>query len=73
MAALVAAPGVVIDRAELIAFCRPKLSYFAIPRYLEVMESLPTTENGKLQKFVLRERGVTAATWDREAHGIPVR
>lgn len=73
MAALVAAPGAVIDEAELIAFCRPKLSYFAIPRYLEVMESLPTTENGKLQKFVLRERGVTAKTWDREAHGIAVR
>jgi crotonobetaine/carnitine-CoA ligase len=25
------------------------------------------TENGKVQKFRLRERGVTAATWDREA------
>lgn len=73
MAAIVAAPGFVIDEADLIAFCRPKLSYFAIPRYLEVMESLPTTENGKLQKFVLRERGVTATTWDREAHGIPIR
>jgi hypothetical protein len=24
------------------------------------------TENGKVQKFLLRERGVTAATWDSE-------
>jgi crotonobetaine/carnitine-CoA ligase len=40
---------------------------FAIPRYIEMMAALPTTENGKLQKFRLRERGVTAATWDRGA------
>lgn len=73
MAAIVVADEVSIDFAELIGFCRPKLPYFAIPRYLEAMESLPTTENGKLQKFVLRERGVTPATWDREAYGIPVR
>jgi crotonobetaine/carnitine-CoA ligase len=27
------------------------------------------TENGKVQKFKLRERGVTDRTWDREAAG----
>ncbi len=33
----------------------------------ELVADLPRTENGKVQKFRLRERGVTAATWDREA------
>jgi crotonobetaine/carnitine-CoA ligase len=28
---------------------------------------LPTTENGKVQKYKLRDRGVTSGTWDREA------
>ena len=39
-------------------------AYFAVPRYLEFMAELPMTENGKVQKYRLRERGVTAATWD---------
>ena len=73
MAAIVPAAGAAIDPVELIAFCRPRLPYFAIPRFIELVTELPTTENGKVQKFALRDRGVTAATWDREAHGVPVR
>jgi crotonobetaine/carnitine-CoA ligase len=73
MAAIVPGSGAAIDLAELVAFCRPRLPYFAIPRFVELMDELPVTENGKVRKFALRERGVTAATWDREASGIPVR
>jgi len=29
------------------------------------MSELPRTENGKVKKYVLRERGLTAQTWDR--------
>jgi crotonobetaine/carnitine-CoA ligase len=29
------------------------------------VSDLPRTENGKVQKYRLRERGVTASTWDR--------
>ena len=31
------------------------------------MDELPRTENGKVQKYRLRERGITAATWERTA------
>ncbi len=34
--------------------------------------SLPVTENGKVTKYKLRERGVTAATWDRERAGYKI-
>ena len=65
MAAVVAREGAALDPAELAGFCRTRLPYFAIPRYVEVVADLPRTENGKVQKFRLRERGVTAgATWD---------
>ena len=67
MAAVVAGEGGAIDPAELVAFCRTRLPYFAIPRYVEVVADLPRTENGKVQKFRLRERGVTSASWDRQA------
>ena len=37
-----------------------------MPRFIEFVDELPATENGKVQKFKLRDRGVTARTWDRE-------
>jgi crotonobetaine/carnitine-CoA ligase len=64
MAALVLHPGRALAPADLIAYCAPRLPYFAVPRYLEFMAELPVTENGKVQKYKLRERGVTAHTWD---------
>jgi carnitine-CoA ligase len=66
MAALVARPGASIDAAALARYCEPQLPKFAIPRYVEVLQELPSTENGKVQKYKLRERGVTASTWDRQ-------
>jgi crotonobetaine/carnitine-CoA ligase len=57
----------------LIAFCEPRLPYFAVPRYVEFVRELPTTESGKVQKYKLRERGVTDRTWDREAHDSRTR
>ena len=65
MAAVILHPGRTLDHSELIAFCEPRLPYFAVPRYLEFMTELPATESGKVQKFKLRERGITAQTWDR--------
>jgi crotonobetaine/carnitine-CoA ligase len=67
MAAVVAREAGAIDPAELVDFCRARLPYFAIPRYVELVADLPRTENGKVQKFKLRERGVTPAAWDRLA------
>src|ERR1700730_7469474 len=64
MVAVVLHPGRVLTPADLIAYCTPRLPYFAVPRYLEFMDDLPMTENGKVQKYKLRERGVTAQTWD---------
>lgn len=67
MVAIVLEPGEALTPEELIDHCRPLLPYFAVPRYLEFVAELPLTENGKVRKQVLRERGLTAATWDREA------
>ena len=65
--------GVSLDPAELIRFCEPRLAYFAIPRYVEFVEALPLTANGKVEKYRLRERGVVASMWDREAAGVELR
>jgi carnitine-CoA ligase len=74
MASVILHPGQRLTEAELLAFCEPRLPYFAVPRYLEFVRELPTTESGKVQKYKLRERGVTEKTWDREAsHATPTR
>jgi crotonobetaine/carnitine-CoA ligase len=72
MAVVMPRDGAVINFEELIRYCEPRLAYFAVPRYLESVDEFPLTPNGKIQKYVLRERGVTAATWDREAAGVTV-
>ena len=72
MAALVLRPGAQVSYAELLDFCQPRMPYFAVPRYLQFVDALPVTENGKVTKYKLRERGVTAETWDREAAGYKI-
>jgi crotonobetaine/carnitine-CoA ligase len=70
MAVIVPKPGHSITTESLIAFLGARLPYFMVPRYLELVNELPKTPTGKVQKFALRERGVTASTWDRIAAGI---
>jgi crotonobetaine/carnitine-CoA ligase len=64
MAAIVRRPGSRLTESELAEFCRPRLAHFAVPRFIEFVDTLPMTENGKVQKYKLRERGITAGTWD---------
>ena len=51
---------------ELHAHCVERMPRYAVPRYIELMEDLPRNAVGRVLKYVLRERGVTAQTWDRE-------
>jgi crotonobetaine/carnitine-CoA ligase len=62
-----------IDPGELIEFLRSRMTHFMIPRYVRIMPELPKTSTQKVQKNVLREAGVTADTWDREAAGVLVK
>ncbi|GAB3000019.1 ATP-dependent acyl-CoA ligase [Streptomyces pseudoechinosporeus] len=65
MVAIVLRPGTVLDPEDLSRHCALELPAFAVPRYIETVPSLPLTETGKIRKAALRERGVTAGTWDR--------
>jgi crotonobetaine/carnitine-CoA ligase len=58
-----------LDPIDLIRFCEPQLAYFAIPRYVDFLPELPLTASNKIEKYRLRERGVTSTTWDRERAG----
>ena len=66
MASVVLTPEIAASAAELAAHCARLLPRFAVPRFFDIVGTLPTTENGKVAKAELRERGVTVMTWDRE-------
>jgi len=70
MAVLVARDGETFDPEALIRYLEPRMAYFMIPRYIEVIDALPKTPTGKIQKFALREAGVSEKTWDRVAAGV---
>jgi crotonobetaine/carnitine-CoA ligase len=65
-------PGGDVTAEELIRWLIPRAPRFMIPRYVEFMDALPITPTQKVQKKSLRESGVSAATWDREAAGIEI-
>lgn len=69
MVAIVLRPGERLVPEALMAFCEPRMAYFAVPRYMAFVDALPITENGKVQKFKLREQGIIPGAWDRDAAG----
>jgi crotonobetaine/carnitine-CoA ligase len=71
---VVPAAGATVDPVALLDWCTPRMPYFAVPRFVEVVAGeLAKTATGKLQKTALRAAGVTANTWDRETVGYVVR
>ncbi len=66
MVAVVVRPGATFDAAALTAFCADRMARHMVPRYVDVVDELPRTPTEKVRKDALRERGITATTWDRE-------
>ncbi|MGH9231299.1 MAG: AMP-binding protein [Acidimicrobiales bacterium] len=73
MVCVVAKPGEALEIVPFMDFCRDRLPYFAVPRYVEVCAELPKNAVGRVLKHELRARGVSDATWDRERAGYVVR
>ncbi|KFB41496.1 AGAP008557-PA-like protein [Anopheles sinensis] len=48
-------PSDTITREELKRFCEGKLAYYKVPKYVRVLNDLPKTTSGKVQKFKLVE------------------
>jgi long-chain acyl-CoA synthetase len=48
--------GHTIDPAALEAHCREQMAAFKRPRQVIVVEGLPKTATGKIQRFALRDR-----------------
>jgi crotonobetaine/carnitine-CoA ligase len=66
------AEGEAPDPAELTLWLAKEMPYFMVPRYIRFVETLPKTPTERVQKNKLRDEGITADTFDRDAAGIKI-
>jgi crotonobetaine/carnitine-CoA ligase len=66
MVAVVPQPNAVLSPEELLDFCQGRLAYYAMPRYVDIVRELPKTSTQKIQHLVLKAKGRSETTWDRE-------
>jgi crotonobetaine/carnitine-CoA ligase len=62
-----------VEPEALLDFVQERVPHFAVPRYLDFVDSLPKNPSQRLQKFILRERGLPDTAWDRESVGYVVK
>lgn len=72
LAIVAPATGAAVDPLELLEFLKPRLAHFMLPRYVRIMTDLPRTPTQKVEKYILRQQGLTSDTWDREKAGVKI-
>jgi len=72
MASIQCREGHDLDFVDMVEFCAERMAYFMVPRFIEVLDSLPVTPTEKVEKYKLRESAENrlAEVWDREINGI---
>jgi len=53
-AIVVPSPGATVDEAAVIAHCKKKMAGYKAPTSVDIVELIPRTATGKVQKFKLR-------------------
>jgi crotonobetaine/carnitine-CoA ligase len=71
LAFVVLRPGHRAEPSELVAFCAERLSDYKVPRYVQIVDSLPKTATQKVEKGRLRSEADPARCYDAEAERQP--
>lgn len=66
MIAVVPKPGHPFQQVDVLTHCEGKLTTFAMPRYIRVVDALPMTPSQRVEKYRLRAEGITPDTWDAQ-------
>lgn len=72
-ACVVLKPGATLSPEDLIRWCDDRMPSFAVPRYVDFLDTLPKTPTEKVQKNKLRDMGISANTWDRVKAGVKLK
>jgi crotonobetaine/carnitine-CoA ligase len=75
MVSVVPREGDTLDPADLVRFCQDNMAYFMVPRYVDVVTSLPRTLTEKIEKYKLKmdAEARLQEVWDRDKAGIIVK
>jgi len=65
--------GATVTPEEILRFCEGRMAYHAIPRFVEFVDEIPKTPTQRPMYGVLKERGLTSGTWDREDAGFELQ
>ena len=49
------------------------MAHFAIPRYVRFMDALPKNASERVEKYKLKQEGITQDCWDREKAGVVLK
>ena len=72
LAVVIVKEGEELKPEELLDFCQDRMAYFAVPRFIRFVEELPKNTSQRVEKYKLRQEGITSGTWDRELVGYKV-
>jgi carnitine-CoA ligase len=73
MGVVILQEGVELQPEELLDFCQDRMAHFAVPRFIRFVKELPKNTSQRVEKYKLRQEGITDDTWDRERVGYEVR
>lgn len=61
------------NHLDFLRWCKEKMPYYMIPRYIRIVDALPKTPTHKVEKYKLRNEGITEDTWDRKKENIRIK
>ena len=67
VAYVTAKPGKALEPADVVAACRGKIASFKIPRHVLLVDQLPMTASGKVQRTLLRQRALVDIPQSQES------
>lgn len=59
---VVTKPGATLAESDVVSYCQRYLGKFKVPRLVVLVDQLPLTANGKIQRFELRRRAAEIAS-----------
>jgi crotonobetaine/carnitine-CoA ligase len=68
---IVLRPGADLSPSELVDYCSHHMAIHMVPRYVAMVDELPKTPTEKVEKYKLKDIGVTPQTWDAQSAGYP--
>jgi crotonobetaine/carnitine-CoA ligase len=67
LAVIVVKENETLEPEDLLQYCQRHLPSFSLPAYIRMVKEFPRTPSQRIEKYKLREEGVTEDTWIREA------